>query len=237
MDCLTWSATLNRLTSIGLFSGCPHHSVTTPCPNIIEKSILQVRGILWDSVERRSPSPMRSLGQHKNILDSRRQQSTIQSIFDSRCRDKYKDSQQAYCRVLSGVIVSNREGYDRRFRPGDCKGYNAWLNDLGSYYSGTSSILSMSSEESASFHRASQTACAGRHLFATEKGYAGTGPPELEVGDLIYALVGGNVLYVLRPVPSAPRPNTFHLIGDCYALGAMDGHAAWMGRRYRRSRA
>jgi len=149
----------------------------------------------------------------------------MQSIFESRCRGVYKDSQQAYYRILSGDIVSNREGYDRRFRPEDLQGYNTWLDDLVSCYSGTSSVLSMSSEESASFHRASQTACAGRHLFATEKGYAGTGPPELEVRDLIYALVGGNVLYVLRPVPLAARQNTFHLIGDCYVLGAMDGEA------------
>ncbi len=74
--------------------------------------------------------------------------------FDSRCREVYKDSQQAYCRILSGDIVSNREGYDRRFRPEGFEGYNAWLNDLLSCYSGTSSVLNMSSEESASFHRA-----------------------------------------------------------------------------------
>lgn len=67
-------------------------------------------------------------------------------------------------------------------------------------------------------------ACTGRHLFFTKHGHAGLGPPELQLGDLIYALAGGDFLYVLRPVPSAPRPHTFQLIG-CYVEGFMDGEA------------
>ena len=68
-------------------------------------------------------------------------------------------------------------------------------------------------------------ACPGRHLFLTAAGYAGLGPPELQVGDSIYALAGGRKLYVLRPVPGAIRSQTFNLVGDCYVQGIMDGEA------------
>jgi hypothetical protein len=38
------------------------------------------------------------------------------------------------------------------------------------------------------------------------------------------ALSGGNVPFVLRPLPG-PQPNTFELVGDCYVHGVMNGEA------------
>ena len=68
-------------------------------------------------------------------------------------------------------------------------------------------------------------ASAGRRLFATDRGYIGLGPPEMQKGDHVYILSGGQVPYILRPV-SGPRPRTFDLVGDCYLHGIMHGEAA-----------
>ena len=70
-----------------------------------------------------------------------------------------------------------------------------------------------------------RTASAGRRLFATDRGYIGFGPAEMQKGDHVYILSGGKVPYILRPV-SGPRPRTFELVGDCYLHGVMHGEAA-----------
>ena len=67
-----------------------------------------------------------------------------------------------------------------------------------------------------SMNNAISTACTGRRLFVTEKGFIGVGPAELEVGDCIYVLAGGNYPYILRPVEAAERLCTFELVGHSY---------------------
>ena len=72
-----------------------------------------------------------------------------------------------------------------------------------------------------SFIRASNM----RRLFATDRGFIGLGPPEMQEGDHVYILSGGKVPYLLRLV-SGTRPRTFELVGDCYLHGIMYGEAA-----------
>ena len=74
-------------------------------------------------------------------------------------------------------------------------------------------------------------ASADRRLFATEQGYIGLGPDEMQKGDHVYILSGGNLPYILRPV-SGPRPRTFELVGDCYLQGIMYGEAAGTDEDY-----
>jgi hypothetical protein len=75
-------------------------------------------------------------------------------------------------------------------------------------------------------------------FFITEKGYMGTGPPDIAAGDEIWVLLGSTVPFVLRSieegtiqgdVSSSEPPNAageFHLVlGDCYVHGIMDGEA------------
>ena len=64
-----------------------------------------------------------------------------------------------------------------------------------------------------------------RRLFATDRGYIGLGPAEIQKGDHVYILSGGEIPYILRPV-SGSRPRTFELVGDCYLHGIMYGEAA-----------
>ena len=81
------------------------------------------------------------------------------------------------------------------------------------------------------YYTSFRIATVDRRLFATNRGYIGLGPPEMEKGDHVYILSGGNVPYILRPV-SGPRPRTFELVGDCYLHGVMYGEAAGTDEDY-----
>lgn len=56
----------------------------------------------------------------------------------------------------------------------------------------------------------------GRRFSLTENGHFGWAPQAVENTDRIAAFVGGNILYVLRPVGNG----TYRLIGECYLHGA-----------------
>ena len=60
-----------------------------------------------------------------------------------------------------------------------------------------------------------------RRLAYSVKGYMALVSHQVREGDLLYALFGGSVLYVLRPQEN----KNFILVGDCYVHGLMDGEA------------
>jgi len=75
-------------------------------------------------------------------------------------------------------------------------------------------------------------------FYITEKGYMGTGPPRMAVGDEVWILCGGKVPFVLREVEAAYSlsdlivPVVFRegmcyhqLLGDGFVYGIMDGEA------------
>ncbi|KAL8707409.1 MAG: hypothetical protein Q9220_007554 [cf. Caloplaca sp. 1 TL-2023] len=64
-------------------------------------------------------------------------------------------------------------------------------------------------------------ASALRDLALSEKHYLLLTPRSAMVGDLVWALAGGQVLYVLRSVDHMMKQYKF--IGECYAHGLMDG--------------
>jgi len=55
----------------------------------------------------------------------------------------------------------------------------------------------------------------------SQKNYILVAPETTEVGDLIWAFVGGQALYVLRAIDRDTNHYTF--IGECYGHGLMDG--------------
>lgn len=66
-----------------------------------------------------------------------------------------------------------------------------------------------------------QKAMTSRGLGFTEKHYLLLTPLASMAGDIVWALAGGQVLYVLRPVDREMKQYRF--IGECYAHGLMDG--------------
>jgi Heterokaryon incompatibility protein (HET) len=59
-----------------------------------------------------------------------------------------------------------------------------------------------------------------RRLAWTENLYMGLVSHQAQIGDFIYVLFGGSMLYVLRP-----KEDDFLLVGECYVHGLMDGKA------------
>ncbi|KAL4725737.1 Folylpolyglutamate synthetase [Fusarium chlamydosporum] len=64
-----------------------------------------------------------------------------------------------------------------------------------------------------------QDVARGRRPFSTENGHIGIGPDDMELGDLLYILIGAQVPYTLRP----NTHGRLHLVGEVYANGIMDG--------------
>ena len=96
----------------------------------------------------------------------------------------------------------------------DLANFDAWLADMR---------MTCSASDANPLHSRTavfRKAVNGRRLFATERGYFDTRPEELRMGDQIYILAGGNLVYALR---SADVEDRFELVGDCYLHGMMDG--------------
>ena len=63
-------------------------------------------------------------------------------------------------------------------------------------------------------------ACSGRSLAITKSRLMGLVPKNAQPGDLVYVLLSGQVLHLLRPVEQH-----FVFVGECYIHGMMDGEA------------
>jgi hypothetical protein len=61
----------------------------------------------------------------------------------------------------------------------------------------------------------------GRNVCLLDNGYLGMAPLLAEVGDLVFAFRGGQVLYTLRPEGSFV--GRYSYIGETYVHGLMDG--------------
>ena len=85
--------------------------------------------------------------------------------------------------------------------------------------------------------------CTNRKLLTTLNGYIGLGPPQTQIGDVVFILIGSRVPFVLRrhedqsPITFSPdgfgqkhilreitlsKPS-YSVIGDCFIHGVMDG--------------
>jgi hypothetical protein len=65
-----------------------------------------------------------------------------------------------------------------------------------------------------------------RHFMRLENGYFGFAHEDCQVGDVIVALGGGRVPYILRPLPTG----NYTVIGTSYVQDMMDGEAFEMGK-------
>lgn len=61
----------------------------------------------------------------------------------------------------------------------------------------------------------------GRKVFVTHRGFIGLGPAEVETGDVVCILFGGNLPYVVRHLGE----DRFTLMGPSYVHGIMNGEA------------
>jgi hypothetical protein len=61
----------------------------------------------------------------------------------------------------------------------------------------------------------------GRKAFVTQTGFLGLGPAEVEPGDVVCILFGGNLPYMMRPLGL----DEFIFLGPSYVHGIMYGEA------------
>jgi hypothetical protein len=72
------------------------------------------------------------------------------------------------------------------------------------------------------FLRRMQSVVWKRRLFRTPEGYIGIGPETMQPGDRVHILLGCSVPVVLRWLGDT---SYYHLVGECYVDGVMDGEA------------
>ncbi|KAF7591830.1 hypothetical protein BBP40_001027 [Aspergillus hancockii] len=75
------------------------------------------------------------------------------------------------------------------------------------------------------FHEALRSKHGRRCLFVTKKRYLGLGPASMVDGDEVWVIPGSGAAFVLRPVEG----HSFHLIGEAYVHGVMNGEAVGPG--------
>jgi hypothetical protein len=76
-----------------------------------------------------------------------------------------------------------------------------------------------------------QTSSSTGRSFKTIAGNVDTGPREMQVGDSVCILAGGNIPFILRP-----QGKSYRLIGPAYVNGIMDGEAVSKWREQCRSK-
>lgn len=101
---------------------------------------------------------------------------------------------EAYWRTLINDVYKGKAESWRRCQTSDHESYLEWLHELGN-----STTAYWESDLANSFHISFEEACIGRRFSVTRKGYFGIGPAELEWGDEICILAGGNHPLSLRP--------------------------------------
>jgi len=108
---------------------------------------------------------------------------------------------------LRSIVMDLADGIP----PTERGGLAAWDYDADKLVSGDAN----DNEGSHSTHR-----CKMRNLAMSGNGYMALVFLEARAGDVIFALRGGSMLYVLRP-----KGDEYVFIGECYVHGLMDGEA------------
>lgn len=114
-----------------------------------------------------------------------------------------------------------------------------WLGELESLNGSKTDLhsrwlvgdLSPSSQEAIAWMEAFEKCAAGRRLFVTARGFIGMGPPGATVDDEVVLIFGAATPFVVRH-PEGSKCGLFsslgcnlpfHMVGECYIHGLMDG--------------
>ena len=147
---------------------------------------IKLSGIYLDSVSKTCTRPMLPNG--RSTKDMVGHQRRWQKFYDLNSKPQtYNEGLDLHFWRLISDDCQYRitRPPDGEFMTDPLKLFHIWLGCIET----STKILQRSRADNANFVAAA--ACTGRQLFCTENGYVGTGPPDLEPGDLIYALAGG----------------------------------------------
>ena len=181
----------------------------TPSRSFIEDNTLCVSGVYIDTLK----DIIKNTGPDLNL---------IRSIAEEKGRAWAVDSQHRYFTGETFSDAIKRTSvldliYDEQGRPSSRGG----KDDPAFLRRPRNELTSVEYRSQMNMRTARSKACILRDLGLSWKGFVLMIPNTAVVGDLIWALAGGQVLYVLRPVRAEMKQYRF--IGECYAHGLMDG--------------
>ncbi|CAK1365309.1 unnamed protein product [Cercospora beticola] len=133
-------------------------------------------------------------------------------------------SAEAIINSIFAITAGLNENHNRAMDGYLERGFNSWYNTLYAFgynlfsLKGHMQFKSVPTPEWEEYQRSAYAVTKGRAILRTQSGRIGIGPYGTHEGDLVCALYGGDVLYVLRPIE-----DYFVLIGEAYFYGAMDG--------------
>ena len=183
--------------------------VETPSRSFIDDNMLCVCGVyidvLKDIISNTGPDLETVRGVARKIggkwaMDAKRQYFTSESFADA----------------INRTIVLDLV-YDGLNRPSECGGKfdNAVLRKP------RTELNLMECQKQMRMKTAQIRASISRNLGLSQKLYLLMIPNTAVVGDAIWALAGGQVLYILRPIDR--ERGRYSFVGECYAHGLMDG--------------
>ncbi|KAJ2893719.1 heterokaryon incompatibility [Zalerion maritima] len=174
---------------------------------------------------------------------------------DGLLQPEYYQSQGAASEALIYTLTANHDDESLNGRgDGDvniAKSGRAWMKKYADAFSKKSGLKKIGhvlkgvviAPEGVHFQSAFMRAAVGRRFFLTEQGIMGIGSASLEAEDELFVVYGLSVPMLLRPVKAQrgagvsgekPGPQSFVVVGECYAHGIMDGevvrHERDMGR-------
>jgi hypothetical protein len=181
----------------------------TPSRSLIEGNTLSVSGVYIDSLKDIIPKT----GPNPEAIQATAREKGRKWAVDS--KHKYFTGESYHTAALHNCVLDLV--YDEQVRPSQRGGKRdaAFLERPRAELSLAEFRLRMN------MNNAHARAAVSRQMGLSQRMYLLMVPITAIVGDLIWALAGGQVLYVLRPV--SREKNQYRFIGECYAHGLMDG--------------
>ncbi|KAI0536010.1 heterokaryon incompatibility protein-domain-containing protein [Xylaria digitata] len=182
------------------------------------ESILETQGYLVDKVQYVGRTLEAGQGRNKARLTVLEWQKSL-PIFSEIVEGEYTGRGplstafwRTLCSDLEFVQYADRSAYVREFRRlperiTNNEAYERWLRVDEQLYRRTSLIggiwveptnSEMETESKNAFQYLLECASGGRRFFRTRKGYIGTGPVDMNVGDSVAVLLGSRVPFILR---------------------------------------
>jgi hypothetical protein len=183
-----------------------------------KKSILEAQGAIIDKVDYVGKVLGNELGRSRARLIVQEWHKSLMSNSDGKDADYvgggtlYDAFWRTLCADLRFIQYSDRSAYVREFRRIQetvvkSEAYESWLRVDEQSHRRTSLVGGlwveptngeMETKSKNVFQYILECASGGRRFFKTKKGYIGTGPADMKVGDSVAVLLGSRVPFILR---------------------------------------
>ncbi|KAI3329621.1 heterokaryon incompatibility protein-domain-containing protein [Ustulina deusta] len=216
-----------RLGNIQLYSAAEYLSGSVVLHG---QSILETQGCLIDKVEYVGRALENGQGRNRARLTVMEWKKSLPTNSEA-IEEEYISGGSLYaafwrtlCSDLEFVQYADKLAYVREFRKlpepiAKNEAYERWLTVDEQSHRRTSLIggiwveptnSEMETESKNAFQYLLECASGGRRFFRTKKGYIGTGPVDMDVGDSVAVLQGSRVPFILRENDGAPRRCSGH---------------------------